>query len=542
MNDTIDAPVVDETTEESVIAQCENFFAPVSFDLIDQLVGQYQQQRQNIEDFGQYLNSRVDTAVLEYFAAGNDVEQRYRITSLHSLLRVEGALKALDAAYWDKALKLTDVLDCMPQARRSEWFEQIRQAKTPPFEAESVRATLMDLLNSRARFLAERVDGLFRSLSNTHVTNRPEGFSKRMILNYVIDNIGFPSTTKAGHINDLRAVIARLLGREEPKWTATYPILKYLYQDPGVWYSLDGGALRLRVYKKGTAHLEVHPDLAWRLNQILAYLYPSAIPAKFRSSTPERVNKKCTAPLMQRPLPNAVLAILKHARVRADLMPGHFAVYLLDHNTKNPAAQEAASVLNGLGGVAHKGNQQMQVFDYDPTALLEEIFISGCVPDRKSHQFYPTPSSLVEQVQQAAQITYEHRVLEPSAGQGALVAGLTSDQVTCVEISALHAQILREKGFSDVHQMDFMAYSQHCSTRFDRIVMNPPFSQGRWREHLTAASTLVGSKGRLVAILPSGARNRVQLDGFDCQYSRVIDNAFAGTSVSVVILTADRTH
>ena len=36
--------------------------------------------------------------------------------------------------YWDKALKLTDVLDCMPQARRDEWSKQIREMTAPEFD------------------------------------------------------------------------------------------------------------------------------------------------------------------------------------------------------------------------------------------------------------------------------------------------------------------------------------------------------------------------------------------------------------------------
>ena len=46
--------------------------------------------------------------------------------------------------------------------------------------------------------------------------------------------------------------------------------------------------------------------------------------------------------------------------------------------------------------------------------------------------------------------------------------------------------------------------------------------------------------GRLVAILPSGAKNKLKLEGFTCEWSPVFDNEFDGASVSVVILKADR--
>src|SRR5690606_33951228 len=113
-------------------------------------------------------------------------------------------------------LNLTDVLDCMPQARRDEWNESIRKHATPTFAAHVVFATLSELLASRQRFFAERVDGIFRSLSGNHVTNSPTGFRKRMILEHVTDTWMHSCSSKAGVIDDLRKVVARFMGRDEP--------------------------------------------------------------------------------------------------------------------------------------------------------------------------------------------------------------------------------------------------------------------------------------------------------------------------------------
>lgn len=51
---------------------------------------------------------------------------------------------------------------------------------------------------------------------------------------------------------------------------------------------------------------------------------------------------------------------------------------------------------------------------------------------------------------------------------------------------------------------------------------------------------MLADDGRLVAILPSGARNKDVLPGWNVEWSKVFDNEFAGTSVSVVILAATR--
>lgn len=75
----------------------------------------------------------------------------------------------------------------------------------------------------------------------------------------------------------------------------------------GEWLVLDSGALRVLAYLKGTAHLEVHPDIAWRLNYILAHLYPLAIPPQF-CQKPKKKLKDFV--LMSKPLPFAVLEVL----------------------------------------------------------------------------------------------------------------------------------------------------------------------------------------------------------------------------------------
>lgn len=65
-----------------------------------------------------------------------------------------------------------------------------------------------------------------------------------------------------------------------------------------------------------------------------------------------------------------------------------------------------------------------------------------------------------------------------------------------------------------------------------------PLSEGRWRSHLTAAAGLLTDGGQVTAVLPNSAKNQDMLPGFDLEWSPVIENAFAGTTVSVVILVA----
>jgi hypothetical protein len=71
--------------------------------------------------------------------------------------------------------------------------------------------------------------------------------------------------------------------------------------------------------------------------------------------------------------------------------------------------------------------------------------------------------------------------------------------------------------------------------------MNPPFDRGQWQAHVEHAAGLLNADGRLVAILPSGAPQKLKaLPGCALAWHGPYENQFPGTSVSVVILVAQR--
>ncbi|MFC3946453.1 hypothetical protein [Serratia entomophila] len=102
----------------------------------------------------------------------------------------------------------------------------------------------------------------------------------------------------------------------------------------------------------------------------------------------------------------------------------------------------------------------------------------------------------------------------------------------------MNSKVLEEKGHRVVNA-DFIQWAEHGGC-FDRIVMNPPFSDGRALAHVNAAATLTKAGSRLVAILPVGMKGKDILPGWDIEWSEEISNEFAGTSISVVILMAEK--
>lgn len=520
------------------------FFAPVSTDAISSMVAQYDAVRARIEHVASIVAGE-NQAAMQYFLDGNaDSNSRWAAPSVAKLFDPAGAVAALNSAYWSKALQLTDVLDLMPQKRRDEWHAAIREHQTPDFTEESVRTTLADLIGMRAKFFAERVDGIFRGLSGDHVTNQPQGFGKRMIVARVLNEWGSADYSRAGLINDLRAVVARFMGRDEPRHSATEPVINRLKAQWGEWVPVDGGALRIRLYKKGTAHLEVHPDMAWRLNQILASLYPLAIPAEFRAKPRRRVRD---FDLIRKPLPFQVVEALASMEEATHVVPHAERRYgdngfrripktrAFRYNASKDAIPGAESVLEAIGGVKQPAGHWL--FDYEPAEVLSEIVVSGCIPDQRSHQFYPTPRRLAERLVELAAIEPHHTVLEPSAGLGGLADLLPKECTLCVEISPLHCRVLEAKG----HQVVNGDFLQWNGGYFDRIVANPPFNEGRWQAHVEHAASMLHPGGRLVAILPSSARNRENLlPGMTKEWLGPFDGEFAGASVSVVMLKASR--
>lgn len=476
---------------------------------------------------------KKDNAALNYFFKAAQVHDRWAATiQLDRLFDASSAVKALDADYWQRAILLTDVLDIMPAEKRNEWNESIRQHTTPSFERGMVLDTLQNLVLQRERFFSERVDGVFRSLSGTHVTNAPEGFSKRMILDYFISSYGSLNWDKIAFIHDLRFVIAAFMGREQPSRQVTHDSITRIHRGGafGEWHDFDGGAFRFKLYKKGTVHVEVHPDMAWRLNAILAKLHPHAIPSRFRKTPPKVKTFNLSSDLI------SDKAIVQLNGLRSD-QTGRKLTFPYageaERQSGAKAREEAESVLARIGGV--KLPDGAWAFDYSAPEVIHEVIRLGTLPDI-SYQYFATGENLARHAVDLADISDEDDILEPSAGQGGIADYLPKANLTCVEISRLHCAVLQAKGYSVV-EGDFLTLP---AKRYSKIVMNPPFSGNRATLHVAhAAGQWLKPGGRIVAILPASLKGKELVAGMRHSYTEVFKDQFTGTGVSVVILTLD---
>lgn len=306
------------------------------------------------------------------------------------------------------------------------------------------------------------------------------------------------------------------------------------------------------MYLNRTVHLEVHPSVSYRLNRMLAHIYPNAIASSSRSK-PKNKNKDFVLEndliafdvlneLSKLSAARAYLGEDKPVNDRWRVIPNSLSFQYGDHD--KAVRLKAEETLERLGGSKiGDGRSPYWQFDYDPSETIKDVILYGKIPNDKSFQFYPTGSSLAEIAFVLANegSNDDMKWAEPSAGNGALADLMPRDRTTCFEISSVRCSILRAKGYSVV-EGDFLSTSDLYEGKFARVLANPPFSQGRSLAHLDAASRIVESRGVLVMILPASLRNQTLLpeSEWDVDWSDVYENQFENTGVRVAVLRARR--
>jgi hypothetical protein len=94
-----------------------------------------------------------------------------------------------------------------------------------------------------------------------------------------------------------------------------------------------------------------------------------------------------------------------------------------------------------------------------------------------------------------------------------------------------------------VIQADFLDWSEQAASRgqtYTKIVMNPPFADGRAKLHVEHAYSLLAPGGRLVSVVPASMRGMQFIEGVNIEWSRTYVNEFNGTDVAVVFMTVTR--
>lgn len=166
--------------------------------------------------------------------------------------------------------------------------------------------------------------------------------------------------------------------------------------------------------------------------------------------------------------------------------------------------------------------------------------------------FFTTPRELAKNLVDAADIDKNKNmdILEPSAGTGS-IAEVIHEQfpqhnLVLNEINPSKAEFLRKKKIgSEVFNKDFL----EINNRYDRIIMNPPFSAEI--EHVRHAFDILRPGGKLVSVMSSGpffrgfAADREFREWFESNGGERVDNpegSFkdSGTGVNTVTINMEK--
>ena len=171
------------------------------------------------------------------------------------------------------------------------------------------------------------------------------------------------------------------------------------------------------------------------------------------------------------------------------------------------ASDFAPSAQDGKGGKAKDSRTHTTTpFQRAVSHYFGRPRITGNRNQRDGIDFYPTAEPLAFKMVEWAGIRANERVLEPSAGDGAIVRYMPDDAaLTFVEPSAdlrSTAQLRAPKG--DAKETTFEQH--HISNKYHAIVMNPPFGSGGSTaiQHLAKAAKHLRAGGRIVALIPTG--------------------------------------
>lgn len=144
-----------------------------------------------------------------------------------------------------------------------------------------------------------------------------------------------------------------------------------------------------------------------------------------------------------------------------------------------------------------------------PDETFEEATSKGTALS-KDLQFYETPQKVVTKLMERLYIPEGGRILEPSAGEGAIARELVhqfpENPVVAVEVDPSRAAQCREIDGVWVVERNFLKYHPGSEGLFDAVVMNPPFYGTHWMQHVVHAASMLKSYGELRAVLPVTAQ------------------------------------
>jgi len=123
---------------------------------------------------------------------------------------------------------------------------------------------------------------------------------------------------------------------------------------------------------------------------------------------------------------------------------------------------------------------------------------------RDKYQFFETPYSIAKTMEELLEVEQCNTILEPSAWHGAIasIVDYGTCSLTCLELDPIKCDILKSKlkEKTEIINIDFLEYKNNS---FDRIILNPPYSNNQAIKHILHWYELLNKWWVLVALTPS---------------------------------------
>ena len=241
------------------------------------------------------------------------------------------------------------------------------------------------------------------------------------------------------------------------------------------------------------------------------------------------------------------IEVLQNCRVEGNI------VKLPDTQLDRKVYLEVKKSLELIGGKWKGGKTYGFVFHSDPSELLLEVSKGSDINLKKEYQFFATPKSLARKLVKMAEISEEDKILEPSAGQGAIIEQI--NEVTdivpdCFEIMDTNKIILEKSDLRfNLLGDDFL---ESDNKEYTKIIANPPFSKNRDIAHVYKMYEKLAYGGRIVTMMSrhwqksTNKKEKGFKEFLDRVGARVIEvdaGEFkeSGTLIATVIVIIDKT-
>lgn len=176
--------------------------------------------------------------------------------------------------------------------------------------------------------------------------------------------------------------------------------------------------------------------------------------------------------------------------------------------TQQLAHYDDISRLIGKAGGRYVTGRKQFVFDagIDCADVLRRLVAGETVNFQQQYQFFATPEAkaveAAREVEKTLGTLRGRRVLEPSAGEGALAnaARRMGADVVAIEAWNVNAIKLRAQGY-DVIERDFLSVTPAEIGKFDAILANPPFTKNQDIQHAMHMFQFIRPGGALSIIM-----------------------------------------